>query len=92
MKRFTLGAAILIFAGCSAATEPVGNMIRDKQFDQYKTTLDQLESDYLQKTITYAQYLEKKKAVEDEYQGKIDGRRELIQNHNEPKSAAEMAP
>lgn len=91
MKRCILCFAIILIAGC-AATEPVQNIIRDKQFDRYKTTLDQLESDYLKKTITYAEYLEKKKIVEEQYQKQIDGRREILQDPGAQKSVSEMAP
>lgn len=91
MKRYAMVVALIFIVGCTAA-EPVENIIRDKEFTSYRETLDQLESDYLQKKISYADYLEKKKNVENNYQQQIDSRRELIRNHNEPKPVIEMAP
>ena len=91
MKRYLGIFSLLLIVGCSAA-DPVKNIIRDKEFATYSETLDQLESDYVQKKITYAEYLEKKQKVEDNYQQQIDSRRDIIQNHNEPKPATEMAP
>ena len=91
MKRYLWVVGLFFIIGCTAS-EPVQNIIRDKEFASYSETLDQLESDYLQKKISYADYLEKKKNVENNYQQQIDSRRELIRNQNDPRSVIEMAP
>ena len=91
MKRFILAAAIIFAAGCSTVN-PMDDIIRDKQFDQYRSDLDQLESQYLQKQITYAEYLDKKKIVEETYQKEIDDRRQSIQSMNGSVAPGEMAP
>ncbi|MCB9756824.1 MAG: hypothetical protein H6753_00190 [Candidatus Omnitrophica bacterium] len=91
MKLFLIGIGFLFILGCSAQT-PLKNIIRDRQFSEYNSTLEQLESDYLQKKISYAQYLEQKNRVEEDYQQKIDTRRNLIQNQNAPSAVSEMLP
>lgn len=91
MKCFILASAIMFAAGC-ATVDPMDDIIRDKQFHEYKSDLDQLESQYLQKQITYAEYLDKKKIVEETYQKEIDDRRQSIQSMNEPVAPGEMAP
>lgn len=80
---------ILFMAGCTS-DGPIKDIIHDKQFSAYQADLDSLERDYLQKKLTYADYLQKKKIVEEDYQKKIDSRRNLIQN--QPSVATEMVP
>ena len=91
MKRFMVCAGLLLAVGCTSDGS-IRNIVRDQQFSEYKTTLEQLETDYLQKKLTYAEYLEQKKHVEEVYQKQIDSRRDLIRNQNEPGVRTEMAP
>lgn len=91
MKFFLISMSFLFVFGCSMQT-PLKNIIRDRQFSEYRSTLEQLETDYLQKKISYAQYLEQKNRVEENYQQKIDSRRHLIQNQNAPSAVSEMLP
>ncbi len=91
MKRLMVSCVVLFIVGC-AAPGPIKNIIRDEQFSGYKMQLEQLEKDYLQKKISYVQYLEDKKRIEEDYQKQIDGRRDLIQNQNTPSAATEMVP
>lgn len=79
MKHFIMWVGILIAAGCTTES-PMTHIIRDKEFSQYQSTLDQLESEYLRKEISYADYLEKKKYVENSYQKQVDTRRTTIQD------------
>jgi hypothetical protein len=91
MKYFLICVGFLFVVGCGAQM-PLKNMVRDQQFGKYQAALEQLESDYLQKKISYAQYLEQKNRVEEDYQQKIDSRRNLIQNQNVPSAVSEMLP
>lgn len=91
MKRIIFCVSLLIVSGC-ASQEPIRNILRDQQFSSYKEHLDQLERDYLQKKITYAEYLDQKKRVEEEYQKEIDDRRDLIQNQRPSAAPNEMLP
>ncbi len=90
MNRFILLVGILFVTGCSSI-DPVKNIIRDPQFTDYQTTMDQLEKDYLHKKISYADYLTKKKHVEEEYQMHADSRREVIENKGELPQGTEPA-
>ena len=89
MKRFIICAGLLILAGC-ASEGPVKNIIRDQQFADYQGTLDQLEHEYLHKKISYADYLEKKKRVEEQYQRQVETRREMIENAAPDRAGTEM--
>lgn len=91
MKKFIFCFCLVFVLGC-AVQGPIKNIITDQQFAGYKAELEQLEKDYLHKKITYAQYLQEKKRVEEGYQKKIDARRDLIQNQNTPNPVSEMVP
>ncbi len=91
MKCLMLCVGLLFAAGC-ASQGPIKSIIRDQQFSEYKTTLEQLEKDYLKKKLSYAEYLQQKKRVEENYQQKIDARQALIENQNMPSAATEMVP
>lgn len=81
MNRFVICAGLLFIVGCSSQGT-IKDIIRDQQFSGYKVELEQLEKDYLQKKISYAEYLDKKKHVEEQYQRKIDTREQLLRNQN----------
>jgi len=91
MKRFIFLLCVLCACGCTTEAK-VSNIIRDPHFTEYKQDMDQLERDYLQKKITYADYLEQKKQVEEGYEKGVSFRREVVENKNAAPLAQEMAP
>lgn len=91
MKRFIVGVLLLCVCGC-AAEGKVSNIIRDQHFTEYKQTLDDLERDYLRKKISYADYLEQKKQVEEGYEKQISSRRDVVENQDPAPAALETAP
>jgi len=64
MKKSLILLSALVLFGCSYGQGYLENpksFIRDPHFTAYKKSRDQLESTYLRKEITYAEYIEKKK-------------------------------
>ena len=85
MRRIIVGLAALFLVGCSTVQEKIEtytdepeNFVKDPHFDVYKTNLDVLESRYLKKEITYAEYLEKKKELDGKYNKEVQERTEKI--------------
>lgn len=92
MKRFiVVCAAAVLLCGCSAH-DKVRNIIRDQEFADYQKELDNLEKDYLHKRMSYADYLEKKQQVEENYEQQISSRRDAIENIKPAPATGEMAP
>ena len=52
--------------------------VQDPHFADYKEKRDELESQYLQKKISYAQYLEQRTALDDKYAQEVQERNEKI--------------
>lgn len=52
--------------------------VQDPHFANYKEKRDELESQYLQKKISYAQYLEQRTALDDKYAQEVQERNEKI--------------
>ena len=86
MKRNFLFFLILAgLTGCSVGQEKLetylenpGTIIKDPHFAQYQQNLDSLESEYLAKKITYAEYLERKKELDEKYTKEVKERNEII--------------
>ena len=85
MKKIIIGMLVLFLAGCSTVqdkietyTDEPENFVKDPHFGGYKTSLDDLESRYLKKEITYADYLEKKKELDEQYNKEVQERTEKI--------------
>ena len=83
------GSLILIFSlllmGCSVGKEKLefyvdnpNMLIEDPHFKGYEESLNQLESEYLSKKITYAEYLKKKKELDDQYDKEVQQRNEHV--------------
>ena len=85
MKKIIIGVLALFLAGCSAVQEKIEtysdepeNLVKDPHFADYKTRLDELESSYLKKKISYAEYLERKKEIDEQYNKEVKERTEKI--------------
>ncbi len=82
MKKFLAGCFILaVFSGCSAGTERIKtfitdppSLLQDPHYAQHQTAMNDLEKEYLHKQITYAEYLEKKKQLEEDYTREVQAR------------------
>jgi hypothetical protein len=78
---------LVFLAGCAATTERLesivddpGTVLKDPDFSNYQQKLDDLEKQYLDKKITYAEYLERKKKIEEDYAQKTQEQKNAIEN------------
>ena len=76
MKRAFLIVFIFFCVGCE--TEQIKSWVADPHYAQYQQKLDTLEQSYLHKEITYAQYLEQKKVIENTYSKEVQEREDII--------------
>lgn len=81
MKIVVLLFAFYLFAGCSYGTEKIKqyvddpkSLLEDPLSVSHQQAMDDLESSYLRKKITYAEYLEKKKELEEDYTREVQKR------------------
>jgi len=69
--------------------EDPGTLLQDPGFANYQQKLDDLEKQYLQKKITYAEYLEQKKKIEEDYEREVKKQKNSIENPQSFKGAHE---
>lgn len=89
MKNMRLLLAVLLmFAGCSYGKQHVESMLdnpprvfEDPLYVDYQQQLDALESRYLNQEISYAEYVEKKGDLEDQYTQEADRRQEIVEGN-----------
>lgn len=85
-KKTMLLFLVSVLAGCTYAGErelrdyinAPSTIVQDPHFGNYKEKLDALEKQYLGKDITYAQYLEQKIALDDQYNKEVEERNQKI--------------
>ena len=81
MNKLLCFCLVLFLAGCTTVgTEEVKNIVTDPHFAGYQRNMDELESFYLKGEINYADYLKKKKQMEDEYNKEVKQRENIITN------------
>lgn len=85
-KKMMALCLIGVLAGCTYAGERTlgeymhdpKTWIKDPHFANYKEKRDQLESQYLQKEISYSEYLEQRTALDDQYAREVREREKII--------------
>jgi hypothetical protein len=81
MKKSLVMICMLMLFGCSYGNDYLENpetFIRDPHFTAYKNDRDELESVYLRKEITYAEYIQQKDKMDDKYNGEVQKRTSVI--------------
>ncbi len=81
LKKNLLLLCVLFVVGCSYGKEYLENpdtFIRDPHFTSYKKDLGTLESSYLKKEITYAEYVEEKDKIDQRYAKEVQERNSII--------------
>ena len=90
MKKilFVMMAGFLM--GCASGADTVKSLIedppallRDPQFSSYQEQVENLERSYLHKEISYADYLERRRRLDDDYNQVIQERQRTIENNPE---------
>ena len=69
---------VALFCGCSYSTEKIKTLMADPDYTRHQEELGNLEKSYLDKKMTYSEYLEKKKQLEDHYTKEMQAREEKI--------------
>lgn len=78
MRKYFVAVALLFCLGCSAGMERMETLMKDPHYQKHQQALDDLEHVYLQKQISYAEYDEKKKELEDTYAKEVQQREQKI--------------
>lgn len=81
MKKSLLVLCMIVIFGCSYGQNYLKNptsFIRDPHFTEYKNNRDDLESSYLSKEITYAEYIEQKDKIDEKYTKEVQERNSKI--------------
>ena len=81
MKKIILLLCMLVLFGCSYGQDYLRNpssFIRDPHFTEYKDNRDDLERSYLHKEITYAEYIEQKNKVDEQYSKEVQERNSKV--------------
>ncbi len=87
MKKLVALLMLVLCAGCSYEGKTFedymhdpGAIIKDPHYSSYKEKRDALESQYLNKKITYPEYIEKVKALDNKYNQEVDKRNRIIES------------
>ena len=77
MKKLFVILLVVFLFGCNYLEEPK-YLIRDPHFTAYKEERDALERDYLQKELTYAEFIKKRDELDAEYDKEVLEREQKI--------------
>ena len=78
MRKMIVLYLIFLLWGCSYGTEKLKTLVTDPHYAGHQKDLDELEKSYLDGKLTYPQYLDKKKQLEDGYAKEVQTREEII--------------
>jgi len=86
MRKFMMIFLLVGLVGCAYEGEKVRTyfdepqlFIRDPHFRNYKQAIDDLESQYLKKDISYAEYVEQKEKLDTKYSREVQERNQKIE-------------
>ena len=86
MKNIVLFCLIFVLVGCTYKGEKISTYVDDPKtiFQdplsvKHQKALDELERKYLRKDITYAEYIESKKKMEEDYVKEVQAREAIIE-------------
>ena len=79
MKGVILSLFLIGLIGCSTyETEQMQSFLADPHYGKYVEKLDALEKKHLDGTMSYSEYLEQKKQVDDTYAKEVQQREHII--------------
>ena len=85
MKKIIFVIFAFALLGCSAEQQRMesymddpSTILKDPHYTEYQEKMDSLESEYLSKKITYAEYLERKQKLEETYNKEVKDRNDII--------------
>ena len=77
-KIILLLLAMVIAAGCTYDGESLQTWVADPHYTQYHEKLDDAERSYLEGDMSYSEYLERKKMIDEQYTKEIKERESII--------------
>lgn len=90
MRKWLLLFLVIIFSGCnSSPTQQLKTFISDPHYAQYQEKLDDLERQQLSGAISYAEYLERKRQLDQDYTKEVQKREQIIHGQ-QPGTADEV--
>jgi hypothetical protein len=84
MKKFILFLCLTAIAGCALGQHRVADVLdnpgvfQDSLYTDYQQQADKIETRYLNKEISYADYVTKKQELEERYKKEADKRATII--------------
>ena len=78
MKRLAGLILVLFLTGCTLGVEDMGSLMKDPHYAQHQQAIDDLEHAYLKKQISYTEYQQQKKELEDKYTAEVKIREDKI--------------
>lgn len=85
-RLFIIQLAAILLCGVSCADkiekylDDPKTLLEDPVSVNHQQALDDLERSYLRKEMTYAEYLQQKKQIEDAYTLQVEKRQQIIEN------------
>ncbi len=88
MKKYLFLFCIFALIGCNyggegfqSYLEDPRSLIKDPHYKHYKEKRDSLESAYLNKEISYVDYTERMKTLDNAYTVEVENRRKIIESN-----------
>jgi len=88
MKKIVFLILALFLVGCTYEGQSLQDyiqnprsIIRDPHFTEYKEEREAIESQYLNKELTYAEYVEKMDVLEEQYTRDVQKRTKIIEDY-----------
>ncbi len=77
-RKFFMAFVLITLIGCHYFPDDFERLMRDPHYTRYQQQLNELESSYLKGSLSYADYLEKKKQIDDTYTQEVQEREQII--------------
>lgn len=79
MRILLIFLLVIFLTGCTYdEAKRLTTFMEDPHYAQYKKQLDSLEKSYLDKEISYAEYLRRKEQIDEQYTKEVQKRERII--------------
>jgi hypothetical protein len=85
MKKFLIVVFVFVLFGCAenqqrfrSYVDDPGTFLKDPHYAEYQENLNDLESSYLSKEISYSEYLKQKSQLDNDYERDVQRRTKTI--------------
>ncbi len=84
MKKIELLFAVALLGGCAYNADNLSDMMRDPHYTHYQEASDELEHEFLNKKISYADYQMRKQELDNTYEKEVKIREEKMHEEKAP--------